>query len=75
VRFGSPRLLDQVAGGPVESVTLRRFTDQLMADIAALAERPYVDRYVDKVPAGLERVTPLGDDEGDRTGGSTPHHW
>ena len=71
VRFGRPLHLDGAHGGPVEPATLRTFTDQLMAEIATLSERPYVDRYIARMPTALEPPALEDDDEADQAGGST----
>jgi 1-acyl-sn-glycerol-3-phosphate acyltransferase len=54
VSFGRPRRLaeaDLAAAGD-EGTALRRFTDELMAEISELSGRPYVDDYVGTRGAG-----------------------
>jgi 1-acyl-sn-glycerol-3-phosphate acyltransferase len=46
VRFGTPRTLTPALAATLGDDALRRFTDELMAEIAELSGRPYVDEYV-----------------------------
>ncbi|HEV3213381.1 MAG TPA: lysophospholipid acyltransferase family protein [Acidimicrobiales bacterium] len=46
VAFGAPRTLTPEGVAESGEEGLRRFTDELMAEIAALSGRPYVDSYV-----------------------------
>lgn len=48
VAFGEPRTLHPDDAARLGDEALRRFTDELMAEIAALSHRPYVDTYVER---------------------------
>ena len=51
VHFGEPKTLTREAAERLGDDALRTFTDELMAEIAALSGRPYVDRYVERGPS------------------------
>jgi len=69
VRFGPP-LLDRPDGPTPDPAALRRFTDQLMGQIAHLADRPYDDSYIVRAPATLE--LPAMDGEATGVAGDRP---
>jgi len=50
VAFGEPRTLTREAVERLGDDALRHFTDELMAEIATLSGRPYVDAYVARAP-------------------------